>query len=96
MTRLGMTLAASIGMIVTGFSQVSVAQAGPVQAGRYTNLPALPGGRGSPEVPEAHAEIVTGSLGRSLRLDLSAKGGNAEQPERAAPQLGSTAGGPAY
>lgn len=38
-------------------------------------------------------DLVTGSIARR-GIDASAKGSNAEQPERVVPQYGDTAGGP--
>jgi hypothetical protein len=41
----------------------------------------------------AYDDLVTGSIARR-GIDASAKGSNAEQPERVVPQYGDTAGGP--
>ena len=76
----------------------------PVLAQSYTapaGIPAAvaPGGlegeAGFRNAREADPDLTTGSLGRRS-VDRSAKGGNAEQPNRLVPNYGNTSGGPAY
>lgn len=72
------------------------AQVHPTRSGKYTSLPTVHDQHGAFNAGGADANLVTGSILPGRAIDQSAKGGNAEQPERAVPQFGSTAGGPSY
>ncbi len=96
MTRTAKSLAILIVVAAGSYSQASNAQVHPTRSGKYTSLPTVHDQRRAFNAGSADANLVTGSLLPSRAVDQSAKGGNAEQPERAVPQFGSTAGGPSY